>query len=153
VDDKENLETICRTLARIAKKISLIFPIHPRTRKNLERNGLVSLLKETSELYPLEPLSYVHFMNLLFNCRLAITDSGGIQEETTYLGIPCVTMRPNTERPITVSQGTNRLCTKDDLEDYIDSIISGKNLKHTVPELWDGYTAERVVKSIKSYMR
>ena len=153
VDDKEDLEKICRTLARIAQKISLIFPIHPRTRKNLERNGLMSLLKETSELYALEPLSYVHFMNLLFNCRLAITDSGGIQEETTYLGIPCLTMRPNTERPITVSKGTNRLCTKDNLEDYVDSIISGKNLKHTVPELWDGHTAERVVKSIKSYMR
>ena len=91
-------------------------------------------------------------MNLLFNCRLAITDSGGIQEETTYLGIPCLTMRPNTERPITVSQGTNRLCTKDNLEDYVDSIISGKNLKYTVPELWDGYTAERVVQSIKFYM-
>ena len=153
VDDKEDLETICRTLARIAQKISLIFPIHPRTRKNLQKESLISLIDDSPNFYITEPLNYLTFMNLLFNCRLAITDSGGIQEETTYLGIPCLTMRPNTERPITVSKGTNRLCTKDNLEDYIDSIISGKNLKYTVPELWDGHTAERVVKSIKSYMR
>ena len=153
VDDKEDLEKICRTLARIAQKISLIFPIHPRTRKNLQKESLISLIDDSPNFYITEPLNYLTFMNLLFNCRLAITDSGGIQEETTYLGIPCLTMRPNTERPITVSKGTNRLCTKDNLEDYIDSIISGKNLKHTVPELWDGHTAERVVKSIKSYMR
>ena len=153
VDDKEDLETICRTLARIAHKIPLIFPVHPRTRKNLQKEGLISLIDDSPNFYITEPLNYLTFMNLLFNCRLAITDSGGIQEETTYLGIPCLTMRPNTERPITVSKGTNRLCTKDNLEDYIDSIISGKNLKYTVPELWDGHTAERVVKSIKSYMR
>jgi len=153
VDDKEDLETICRTLARIAHKIPLIFPVHPRTRKNLQKEGLISLIDDSPNFYITEPLNYLTFMNLLFNCRLAITDSGGIQEETTYLGIPCLTMRPNTERPITVSKGTNRLCTKDNLEDYVDSIISGKNLKYTIPELWDGHTAERVVKSIKSYMR
>lgn len=152
VDDKEDLETICRILARIAQKVPLIFPIHPRTRKNLQKEGLISLIDDSPNFYITEPLSYVHFMNMLFNCRLVITDSGGIQEETTYLGIPCLTMRHNTERPITVSQGTNRLCTKDNLEDYVDSIISGKNLKHTVPELWDGHTAERVVKSIENFL-
>ena len=91
-------------------------------------------------------------MNLVFNCKVAITDSGGIQEETTYLGIPCLTLRPNTERPITVTQGTNRLCTVDNLEDFVETVISGKDTKFSVPELWDGHTAERVIKSIKFYM-
>ena len=153
VDNMEVLSSICSILANISKQIPLIFPIHPRTKKNLDNFGLINVLEKVESIHLIQPMSYIHFMNLVFNCRLAITDSGGIQEETTYLGIPCLTMRPNTERPITVSKGTNRLCTKDDLEDYVDSIISGKNLKHTVPELWDGHTAERVVKSIKSYMR
>ncbi len=100
VDDQEVLKQICHTFMRMSQKIPLIFPIHPRTRKNLEQNGLLSSLKESPGLHPVEPLNYMRFMNLIFNCRLAITDSGGIQEETTYLGIPCLTMRPNTERPI-----------------------------------------------------
>jgi UDP-N-acetylglucosamine 2-epimerase (non-hydrolysing) len=92
-------------------------------------------------------------MSLLFNCRLAVTDSGGIQEETTYLGIPCLTLRPNTERPITVTQGTNRLCTVDTVETQVMDALSNRSKAHTIPELWDGRTAPRVVASIKRFLQ
>ena len=148
VDDGQVLKSICETLERIARKIPLIFPIHPRTRKNLEQNRLMHLLDKTPGIYPTRPLNYIRFMNLVFNCRFAVTDSGGIQEETTYLDIPCLTMRPNTERPITIEQGTNQLCTIEDLESRVDDILSGETGQGAVPELWDGRTAERIVKSI-----
>ena len=149
VDDQEALKQICHTFMRMSQKIPLIFPIHPRTRKNLEQNELLSSLKESPGLHPVEPLNYMRFMNLIFNCRLAITDSGGIQEETTHLGIPCLTMRPNTERPITIRQGTNQLCNPENLEAKVEGILSGEITQSAIPELWDGNTATRVVKSIK----
>ena len=88
-------------------------------------------------------------MSLVFNCQVAITDSGGIQEETTYLGIPCLTLRQNTERPVTISQGTNRLCTVENLENCVDKILKGDCEKGSIPELWDGQTADHVVRSIR----
>jgi UDP-N-acetylglucosamine 2-epimerase (non-hydrolysing) len=99
VDAPKALKSICQILIRIAQDIPLIFPVHPRTRKNLQQNSLKSLINDSPNFYITESLNYICFMNLLFNCRLAITDSDGIQEETTYLGIPCLNMRPNTERP------------------------------------------------------
>jgi len=149
VDDQGVLKQICHTLMRIAQKIPLIFPIHPRTRKNLKRNGLMPLVDKASGLHLSQPLNYIRFMNLIFNCRLAITDSGGIQEETTYLGIPCLTMRPNTERPVTIRQGTNQLCNPENLEAKVERILSGEITHGAIPELWDGKTATRMVKSIK----
>lgn len=150
VDDQEVLKSICCALIDIAQKVPLVFPIHPRTRKNLQQNGLMSVLDRAPGLNLLEPLNYVRFMNLVFNCRLAITDSGGIQEETTYLGIPCLTMRPNTERPITIHQGTNQLSTAEDLDGHVENILSGEVGRGSAIEFWDGKTANRVVKSIKS---
>jgi len=150
VDDHAALKSICEVLMNVSLKIPLIFPIHPRTLKNMEQNGLMDMLKRGKKLILLEPQSYIRFMNLIFNCRFAITDSGGIQEETTYLGIPCLTLRPNTERPITISQGTNRLCTSDNLESLVGSILSEDEWKPAVPALWDGKTAYRVVASIRS---
>jgi UDP-N-acetylglucosamine 2-epimerase (non-hydrolysing) len=129
----------------------LVFPVHPRTRKNLENLDMMTALEKESGLIISEPINYIRFMNLLFNCRFALTDSGGIQEETTYLGIPCLTLRPNTERPLTIDQGTNRLCGLEDLEDNLSDVLTQNISDVPKIELWDGHTAERVVKSIKSY--
>jgi len=150
VDNRESLEQICRSLDNIIQKIPLIFTIHPRTSKKLEKYGLKNALNNIMGLYTVEPLNYIRFMNLVFNCRFVITDSGGIQEETTYLGIPCLTVRPNTERPITVALGTNRLCTPENILKEVDSIISNSTCFDQKIELWDGKTAERVVESIYS---
>jgi UDP-N-acetylglucosamine 2-epimerase (non-hydrolysing) len=151
VDSPETLKNLCKTLIEISKKAPLVFPIHPRTRKNAETFGLFAELEKAEHLLILEPLNYVRFMNLVFNCRFALTDSGGIQEETTYLGIPCVTLRPNTERPVTVSQGTNRLGTLDDLEETVDGMLAEKIRPECNIPLWDGKTAGRVVNSIKDF--
>jgi UDP-N-acetylglucosamine 2-epimerase (non-hydrolysing) len=150
VDAPNVLKMLCEVLIRIAERIPLVFPIHPRTRRNLERGRLMSFLAGSGGLILLEPLNYVRFMNLVFNCRLVITDSGGIQEETTYLGIPCLTMRPNTERPITVYQGTNQLCRAGNLENRVKEILSERTSQPSKIELWDGQTASRVVESTKS---
>ena len=151
VDDPHTLKRLCSALTRIAQQIPLLFPIHPRTRKNIVKLGLMATLEKEKQLMISEPLNYIKFMNLVFNCRLALTDSGGIQEETTYLGIPCLTLRPNTERPITIEQGTNRLCTLDNLEKIVNQVICQQKPAAPKIEFWDGRTAERVVKSIKSF--
>jgi UDP-N-acetylglucosamine 2-epimerase (non-hydrolysing) len=151
VDDPEKLEKLFDFLSRISKKISLVFPIHPRTRKSADQIGILSQLDQSKELILLDPLNYVRFMNLVFNCRFALTDSGGIQEETTYLGIPCITLRPNTERPVTLSRGTNRLCDLDNLAAAVDSVLAEKKRQSCKIDLWDGHTAERVVDSIKDF--
>lgn len=150
VDKPDVLRSLCKILVSISKKVPLVFPVHPRTRKNLEQNKLISFLEESDELFLLGPISYVRFMNLVFNCRIAITDSGGIQEETTYLGIPCLTLRPNTERPVTIEKGTNQLCHLGDIEDKVDEILSKNIFRPANIEFWDGHTAGRVVKSIKA---
>jgi UDP-N-acetylglucosamine 2-epimerase (non-hydrolysing) len=151
VDNRETLETICRILMRIAGRIPILFPVHPRTRKNLGSNGILGKMRGAKNLILSEPLSYISFMNLVFNCRFVITDSGGLQEETTYLGIPCLTMRPNTERPITISNGTNRLCSPENLQSEVEWMLSGKPTQKQIPEYWDGHTAERVVNSIATF--
>jgi UDP-N-acetylglucosamine 2-epimerase (non-hydrolysing) len=151
VDDPQTLEKLCRTLVNIAGKTPLVFPIHPRTRKNLENLDLMALLTKADHLIISEPLNYIRFMNLVFNCRFALTDSGGIQEETTYLGIPCLTLRPNTERPITIEQGTNKLCEIENIEENVNQVLECRNAAIPKIDLWDGHTAERVVKSIKSH--
>jgi UDP-N-acetylglucosamine 2-epimerase (non-hydrolysing) len=110
----------------------------------------MEMLNDAPGVYKQNPLNYVRFMNLVFNCRLVITDSGGIQEETTYLGIPCLTMRPNTERPITIQEGTNRLCTAENLHSLVEEALSAERARAQIPEFWDGQTAGRVVESMKS---
>lgn len=149
VDNHETLEKLCIKLVDISSKIPLIFPVHPRTLSKLKKYKLKSILKNAASIHLTEPLGYIDFMNLVFNSRLIITDSGGVQEETTYLGIPCLTLRPNTERPITITQGTNKLCTPDEISEMADKIISGQFVQGTIPDLWDGRTAQRVADSIQ----
>jgi UDP-N-acetylglucosamine 2-epimerase (non-hydrolysing) len=149
VDDSEILLGLCSALKRIAAGLPLVFPVHPRTQKNLEKAGLYAQLAQTAGMHLSPPLSYVPFMNLVFNCRIAVTDSGGIQEETTYLGIPCLTLRPNTERPVTVTHGTNRLVTPDSLETAVKQALAGEVRRLSAPDLWDGQTAHRVARSIR----
>jgi len=149
VDVKERIEQIIASFMRVSKSVKVVFPVHPRTRRNLETFRLLHLLHEDCGVILLDPLGYIDFMNLMMNARFVITDSGGIQEETTYLGIPCLTLRPNTERPVTVAEGTNELVSLDNLELKIIDAYSGKWKKGRVPELWDGNTALRIAGIIK----
>ena len=149
VDDPATLDRLASALIAVAARAPLVFPVHPRTRKSLEGAGLLRELAARPGLRLIEPVGYVDFMSLVFNARLAITDSGGVQEETTYLGIPCLTLRENTERPITVTLGTNRLLGIEGLAAAVDAVLSGTSRKAGVPPLWDGRTAPRVAASLR----
>ncbi len=149
VDTRETLEMLCGELVDVSERIPLIFPVHPRTAGNLKRFGIVSL-ENAKNIFLTDPLGYNEFMNLVFNSKLIITDSGGVQEETTYLQIPCLTLRANTERPVTVTQGTNRLCKPEDITLMVASILSNGFPKGVIPDLWDGKTAERITNIIQN---
>ena len=148
VDEVAPLTSLVAQLKGIATKLTLVFPVHPRTRKNLEAFSLWDELANAPGLRLTEPLGYVEFMNLVCGARLTITDSGGIQEETTYLGIPCLTVRTTTERPITITEGSNRLVTAIELMSSVDEILAGHWSHGRKPELWDGHTAARVAADI-----
>jgi len=145
VDTEEALAPIVSELVQAAAKLPVIFVAHPRTIKNLAAFGLSEEFKSATGVTLLEPLPYIQFMNIVTGSRMVITDSGGLQEETTYLDIPCLTLRENTERPITISQGTNKLVRADNLADNIARVLSGDWPKSVCPPLWDGATAARAV--------
>jgi UDP-N-acetylglucosamine 2-epimerase (non-hydrolysing) len=126
--------------------------VHPRTRKRLEDFGLLEAIEGNPRITATEPLSYIEFMNLVSGCTIAITDSGGVQEESTYLGIPCATLRENTERPVTVSEGSNRLVKPATLLGSVRDVLQGKWPKGRRPEGWDGYAADRAVTSLKRFL-
>lgn len=145
VDNRGNLDFIVDTLIESAHMLPLVFPVHPRTKQRLKQFDSWDKLESCKEVMLLDPLPYIDFMGLVFNCCLCITDSGGLQEETTFLGIPCLTMRENTERPITTNQGSNRLTTFDQLDICMGEILEGSYSKGICPELWEGNTAKRIV--------
>ena len=149
VDDKPTLTQIFKTLGQISNRLPLIFPIHPRTQKNMETFGIHP--PETITLTP--PLPYMAFLNLWKDAKLALTDSGGLQEETTALGTPCLTIRENTERPITITQGTNKLVgtSEDKIFDAFGKIMAGHWRTGKKPDLWDGYAAERITDIILAH--
>jgi UDP-N-acetylglucosamine 2-epimerase (non-hydrolysing) len=149
VDNRETLSMLVETLVDVARDMPLAFAMHPRTRKNLEGFGLLDKLKSAERIIVTEPMSYIRFMSLVREAKLVITDSGGIQEETTYLGVPCLTLRDTTERPITISQGSNKLVKPEELGDMIASVVDGRWSTGRKPELWDGHTAERIASDIK----
>jgi UDP-N-acetylglucosamine 2-epimerase (non-hydrolysing) len=150
VDDKEILNGIFEALAEISEQLPIVFPIHPRTRKMMETFGLSHYLEPSESgkgIIVTEPLGYLEFLNLNMNARLVLTDSGGLQEETTVLGVPCITLRHNTERPITIEQGTNVLIGNDKYKILAaaNDVLEGRAVTGRVPEKWDGKTSERLV--------
>lgn len=150
VDDRATLGVLTAGLREVAQHLPLVFPVHPRTAKNLREFGLYDALAATPGVRLCEPVGYVQFMNLVGNAALVVTDSGGVQEETTYLDIPCLTLRPNTERPITVTEGTNRLVRPEALLAEARKAIAGDWPHGRRPELWDGQAARRCVASLKT---
>jgi UDP-N-acetylglucosamine 2-epimerase (non-hydrolysing) len=148
VDDKEKLSELLKMLNRLADKRKVIFPIHPRTKNNIEKFGLSIEISEN--LIITEPIGYLDFIGLVKNAEVILTDSGGIQEESTYLGVQCVTLRTSTERPITVEIGTNHLVGDnfEEAERVVNEILSGKRKERKIPDLWDGKAAERIVRII-----
>jgi UDP-N-acetylglucosamine 2-epimerase (non-hydrolysing) len=146
VDNHAAMSRIIDALAEIQKDIKVVFPIHPRTYNNMKSNGLMKKLGSLTNVITTKPLGYLDFLKLMSESRLMITDSGGIQEETTILGIPCLTLRENTERPVTITEGTNTLVGNDlgrILSGYKESMNS--TWRATRPKNWDGKASERIV--------
>jgi UDP-N-acetylglucosamine 2-epimerase (non-hydrolysing) len=141
VDNNETLSGILQSLLDVSNDLALVFPAHPRTRQRLAAFGM-----DPQQLRLLDPVPYVEFLSLQHNATVVITDSGGIQEETTYLGVPCLTLRNNTERPVTVTQGTNILVGQDPnkLRSELGRILRGEAKRGAIPPLWDGRAAERI---------
>ncbi len=154
VDDPVILEGLLKALQEISGNIPLIFPVHPRTRKCIREAGLERLL-EGERILILPPVGYLEMLGLMNKARLVLTDSGGIQEETTALGVPCITMRENTERPITVEQGTNTIVGSDSgkILATVEDILTTGGKSGRIPELWDGKAAERIAAVIKAWAK
>jgi len=151
VDEKDSLAAIVSSLISISKKIPLVFSVHPRTKAKLKEYSFYDSLMKYETILMTEPLGYIEFMNLVEDSAMVITDSGGIQEETTYLNIPCLTMRENTERPITITQGTNRLVNPSNIEKKVEEILGGHWSYGKRPEYWDGHTTKRVIESLNRF--
>lgn len=150
VDDINSLGNIIEALEVIQKRIKIVFPVHPRTKNRIEEFGLLNRINQMENIILTEPLGYFDFGKLVYDANFVMTDSGGIQEETTVYQIPCITIRENTERPVTVWEGTNELAgsNKEKIIGFANQILDGNWKKGTIPELWDGKTAERIVKII-----
>ena len=147
VDNRETLRDILRAVAKIQEELPIVFPIHPRSRKMLRDLNLEDEINRISGLRIIDPVGYIDFLHLMDHARLVLTDSGGIQEETTVLGIHCLTLRENTERPVTVREGTNRVVGSDPerIVREAKAVLGSKVVKLRRPKVWDGSAAERIV--------
>jgi UDP-N-acetylglucosamine 2-epimerase (non-hydrolysing) len=150
VDNLLNFEKIISVIKLISKDIPVVFPTHPRTKNRLNACGLEAL---GSGIKITGPLGYLDFIHLMMHCKFVLTDSGGAQEETTVLGVPCLTLRETTERPITVTEGTNTLVAGDNIKisREVAKILHGKSKRGRIPKLWDGKTAQRIIKLLGSF--
>ncbi len=147
VDDPATLGRLVHELGRAAEVLPLVFPVHPRTRARIDSTGL----RMHGHLVLTEPIGYIRFMSLVRGARLVVTDSGGVQEETTYLGIPCLTVRETTERPVTVSHGSNRLIAQTGVSEAVRETIEQPPARCPPPRFWDGRTASRVAASLRRH--
>lgn len=152
VDQRETLAALVTALVEVARQMPVVFPVHPRTRRRLEDFGLSAFIHSQDAIMTTAPLGYVEFMRLILGCTLAITDSGGVQEETTYLRIPCATLRENTERPITITEGSNRLLRVEEIADAARAALEGRWPLGHPPDLWDGHTAQRTTESLRRHL-
>ncbi|PYX51230.1 MAG: UDP-N-acetylglucosamine 2-epimerase (non-hydrolyzing) [Acidobacteria bacterium] len=148
VDDGDTLKSILESLLAVSKQLDVVFPVHPRTRARIAQFGIA-----TDQLHLLEPVPYIEFLAMQSRATAVITDSGGIQEETTFLRVPCLTLRSNTERPITVTMGTNTLVGQDKkkLASELSAILEGRGKKGNVPPLWDGHAGERIADVLQRF--
>jgi UDP-N-acetylglucosamine 2-epimerase (non-hydrolysing) len=153
VDDREVFGGILEALSEIQRQLPVIFPAHPRTIKQIGAFGFQERLAAASGLQIVEPLSYLESLDLMMHAKLVLTDSGGLQEETTVLGVPCLTIRENTERPVTITAGTNTLVGTDPGRILAETrrILDGKGKTGSIPELWDGHASERIVKILREW--
>jgi UDP-N-acetylglucosamine 2-epimerase (non-hydrolysing) len=149
VDSPDSLASLIAQLSNASSSLPMVFAVHPRTRKRLEEFGLMAVLKNCAGIRLTEPLAYTEFMNLVSNAAVVVTDSGGVQEETTYLGIPCLTLRDTTERPITIEEGSNRLVKTHALANVLGDVMNGRFRAGRRPELWDGKAAQRAVAALR----
>jgi UDP-N-acetylglucosamine 2-epimerase (non-hydrolysing) len=154
VDDPDSMTALVEAIIPIARRVPIVFPMHPRTRKRLAAHGIEELVASAPGIVITEPMGYLDFISLTSTAQLVLTDSGGIQEETTLLGIPCLTLRDSTERPVTVTAGTNRVVGRDAERIVAEafSVLDGTPPKAHVPELWDGRAGERIIQRLEGQM-
>jgi UDP-N-acetylglucosamine 2-epimerase (non-hydrolysing) len=154
VDDPEILGRLLGAIGRIQERIRVVFPAHPRTLSMIGKLGFSDVLKGMKNLYHREPTDYHQTLKLSANARFVLTDSGGLQEETTALGVPCITIRESTERPVTATVGTNEVVGTDPARilDAVDRILTGRWQKGGVPEGWDGRAGERIVAELERFL-
>ncbi|MBS3963332.1 MAG: UDP-N-acetylglucosamine 2-epimerase (non-hydrolyzing) [Methylomonas sp.] len=152
VDDAATLSRLIQVIVKIGNRLPVIFPVHPRTQQKIRDAGLFDELAANNVIV-LPPVAYLEILGLMQSARFVLTDSGGLQEETTALGVPCVTLRENTERPITISEGTNTIVgtDPDQIMACVDDILLGGGKAGRVPEYWDGHAAQRIVKTLEQY--
>ena len=150
VDDAGSLGGILRALQELSTRIPILFPVHPRTRSRIEKSGF----QAGGKMRLVDPLGYLDFLSLMASARFLVTDSGGIQEETTALGVPCLTLRANTERPITITEGTNRLLGTDpaSILPAAEALLTGPSAGPRCPALWDGRAGERIAAALDRYL-